>query len=62
MYDYLDVYFEFCGQDPSDPQVLKKAKEIVSKYSDFPIIAFKKVFDKVRDQIYEIENSSMIEE
>jgi hypothetical protein len=41
---------------------LKKAKEIVSKYSDFPIIAFKKVFDKVREQIYEIENSSMIEE
>ena len=49
MYDYLDVYFDFCSQNCEDPKILAKAKEIVKKYEKFPIESFKKMFDKVKE-------------
>ena len=56
--DYMFAYFKFFKTDgQSDDAGLEKLKDIVRKHKDCPIRAFKSIFNKLNEQLEEIEEA-----
>ena len=57
-YDYMQAYFDFFEDQPSEGEPFAKARAIVKKYENYPIQSFKVIFKKIREQLQEIDEAS----
>ena len=58
-YDYMQAYFQFLkAEDAEDAEQFANLREIISNYEDCPVKHFKILFNKLLEQLNEIDESN----